>query len=129
MARRLHRYAATLAALLCGPDAHAAAPDLAAGKAAFAKCASCHQVGKFAHGGFGPQLNGVIGRAAGSTADFKYSPAMKASRLTWTEKNLAAFLRAPSEVVPGNKMRFWGIGDEQEITNLLAYLRTLPAYD
>ncbi len=103
-----------------------AAPDPAAGKLAFAKCASCHQVGHYARGGFGPQLNGIIGRPAAATGDFTYSPAMQASHIVWTENNLAAFLRSPDTVVPGNKMRFWGIGDEQQIANLLAYLRTLP---
>jgi cytochrome c len=81
-------------------------------------------VGPSAHGGFGPQLNGVIGRPAASTRDFKYSTAMAKSRIVWTEKNLAAFLRSPSDVVPGTKMRFWGISDEQQIADLLAYLRT-----
>lgn len=102
-----------------------AAGDVEAGKAAFRKCASCHQVGPSARGGFGPQLNGIVGRPAAST-EFKYSDALKASRLVWTEQNLAAFLRSPDTLVPGNKMRFWGIRDEQQIANLLAYLRTLP---
>ncbi len=120
-------YRATLlavAALLMRPAA--AAPDPAAGKLAFGKCASCHQVGHFARGGFGPQLNGIVGRPAAATGDFSYSPAMKASRIVWTEKNLAAFLRSPDTVVPGTKMRFWGISDDRQIANLLAYLRTLP---
>lgn len=100
--------------------------DAAAGKRAFARCASCHQLGPAARGAFGPQLNGIVGRKAGATADFSYSPAMKQSGIVWTEQKLAAFLKSPSEVVPGNQMRFWGIGDEQQIANLLAYLRTVP---
>lgn len=95
-----------------------------AGKASFNKCASCHQVGPSARGGFGPQLNAIIGRPAGSTKDYNYSAAMKNSGLVWSEKNLAAFLKSPGNVVPGTKMRFWGISDEQQIANLLAYLQT-----
>jgi cytochrome c len=49
---------------------------------------------------------------------------MKNSGIVWTEKNLTAFLKGPSDVVPGTKMRFWGISDEKQIANLLAYLRT-----
>jgi cytochrome c len=98
--------------------------DAEAGKAAFAKCASCHQVGPSARGGFGPQLNGIIGRPAAATNDYKYSPAMKNSGIVWTEKNLTAFLKSPSDVVPGNKMRFWGISSDKQIADLLAYLRT-----
>ena len=99
--------------------------DPVAGKRAFARCASCHQVGPSARGAFGPQLNGIIGRKAGATADFKYSPAMQQSGIVWTEPVLAAFLKSPGKVVPDNRMRFWGIGDERQIANLLAYLRTV----
>jgi cytochrome c len=103
----------------------AAEGDAAAGKRAFMRCASCHQVGPSARGAFGPQLNGIVGRKAGSTTDFSYSPAMKQSGIVWTEQKLAAFLKSPKQVVPDNQMRFWGIGDEQQIANLLAYLRTV----
>lgn len=103
--------------------AHAAG-DVAAGKTAFMKCASCHQVGRSARGGFGPQLNGIIGRQAAATGDFKYSQAMKNSGIVWSEEKLRAFLKSPDDVVPGNKMRFFGIGNDREIDNLLAYLRT-----
>ncbi|WP_347876605.1 cytochrome c family protein [Janthinobacterium sp. 75] len=95
-----------------------------AGKAAFRKCASCHQVGPSARGGFGPKLTGVIGRKAGSTTDYKYSAAMKNANIVWTEQNLAGFLKAPSDFIPGNNMRFWGIGNAQQVADLLAYLRT-----
>jgi cytochrome c len=101
-----------------------AAGDVAAGKALFATCASCHQVGPSARGGFGPQLNGIIGRPAAATTDYRYSTAMQKSGIVWTEKNLRAFLKSPGDVVPGTKMRFWGIGSDREIDNLLAYLRT-----
>jgi cytochrome c len=122
------------AALLLAPAAmaNAAAPAAAlvlkgnaeAGKAAFRKCASCHQVGPSARGGFGPKLTGVIGRKAGSTTDYKYSAAMKNANIIWTEQNLARFLQAPSDFIPGNNMRFWGIGNTQQVADLLAYLRT-----
>jgi cytochrome c len=95
-----------------------------AGAIAFVTCASCHQVGKYAQPGFGPQLNAIIGRKAGTSAGFKYSAAMLRSNLVWTEANLAAFLRAPHDVVPGTSMRFWGIGDEQQVADLLSYMRS-----
>ena len=94
-----------------------------AGQAAFRKCASCHQVGRYAQAGYGPQLNGIIGRKAASTPDFKYSEAMKKSGIVWTEQKLAAYMRAPHDVVPGTSMRFWGIGDDQQIADLLVYMR------
>jgi cytochrome c len=113
-------------ALLMFPISVSYAADPVAGKAAFAKCASCHQLGPSARGGFGPQLNGLIGRPAGATKDYKYSLAMKNAGFVWSEDKLRAFLKAPSDVVPGNNMRFWGISNDQEIANLLAYLSTFP---
>ena len=98
--------------------------DAATGERAFKQCASCHQLGINAHGGFAPQLNGLFGRRAGSTPDFAYSEAMKRSGIVWNERTLAAFLHDPDKLVPGTRMRFWGIGDENEIAALLAYLRT-----
>lgn len=98
-----------------------------AGEAAFRKCASCHQVGRFAQAGYGPQLNGIIGRRAAATPDFKYSEAMKKSGIVWTEQNLAKYLRAPHDMVPGTSMRFWGIGDDQQIADLLLYMRGFHA--
>lgn len=108
------------------PAAAAAAltGDAVAGKRAFYRCASCHQVGPSARAGFGPRLTGVIGRKAGTTPDYRYSPAMKNANIVWTEENLASFLKAPSDFIPGNNMRFWGIGNTQQVADLLAYLRT-----
>ena len=99
--------------------------DVEAGRAEFARCRSCHKAGPSARSGFGPQLTGIVGRRAGAATDYNYSAAMKNSGVVWTGPALAAFLRAPQQVVPGNKMRFWGISDDRRIADLLAYLRTL----
>lgn len=115
----------TLTVLTAVPDAATAAADIQAGKAVFAtRCASCHHVGRNARAGFGPQLNGIIGRAAGGTPDFQYSEAMRASKVVWSQDTLRAFVHSPGKVVPGTKMRFWGLSDDQQITDLLGYLQT-----
>lgn len=108
------------------PWAQAADP-LAAGRTAFKRCANCHQVGPGARSNFGPQLNGIVGRRAGSAPDFAYSPAMKGAGFAWDERRLAAFLRDPDAVVPGNRMRFWGFMSERQAHALVAYLRAFPA--
>ncbi|WP_454056282.1 c-type cytochrome [Cupriavidus sp. Marseille-Q8015] len=98
-----------------------------AGQGVFAsKCASCHRVGPNARGGFAPQLNAIFGRKAGSTADYRYSDAMKASGVVWNDDTLRAFVKSPGKVVPGNRMLFWGLRSDEDIDNLLAYLRTFP---
>jgi len=100
--------------------------DVKAGARTFAsRCASCHQVGPQARAGFAPQLNGIVGRRAGSTPDFRYSAAMQQAGIVWSEQNLAAFIGDPQQVVPGTSMRFWGMRDDAQVANLVAYLRTL----
>lgn len=115
-----------LLALLLHAPAALATGDPDKGRVLFARCASCHQVGPSARNGFGPQLNGVIGRRAGSVEGYAYSPAMKNATLVWSEKNLKTFLKSPGDTVPGNKMRFWGISSDSQIADLLAYLRQYP---
>ncbi len=117
--------AATTALATTASPAAPTSADLAAGQRTFALCASCHQIGGNAGAAFGPQLTGIVGRPAASTRDFAYSPAMKASHIVWTEQNLAAFLRDPGKVVPGTKMRFWGLSDEQQIARLIAYMKSV----
>ena len=122
----MRRLALALCLLGAGHGAQGA-DALEAGRTAFKRCANCHQVGPAARSNFGPQLNGIIGRRAGSAPDFDYSPAMKQAGFAWDERRLAAFLRDPDAVVPGNRMRFWGLRSERQIADLLAYLRAHPA--
>ena len=115
-----------LLALMLQAPPSLAAGDPEKGRALFSRCASCHQVGPSARNGFGPQLNGVLGRRAGSVEDYAYSPAMKKATLVWSEKTLKSFLKSPGDTVPGNRMRFWGMGSDSQIADLLAYLRQYP---
>ncbi|WP_137173897.1 cytochrome c family protein [Massilia sp. HP4] len=95
-----------------------------AGRKLFARCAGCHEVGPNAGNIFGPQLNGVLGRKAGSAAGYSYSPALKESALVWDERNLAAFIRDSEAVIPGNKMRFMNFMSEQQAGEIVAFLAT-----
>jgi len=105
-----------------------AAGDAEAGGKLFSKTGGgCHSVGENARGGFGPQLNGIIGRPAGTTTDYQYSDAMKNSGVVWTRDKLAAYIEAPKKVVSGTRMIFWGISDQEKIDNLVDYLATFQA--
>lgn len=105
-----------------------AAGDPVAGRAAFAPCASCHAVGPSARSGFGPPLNDVFGRRAGSVPGYAYSAAMKQAGFVWTDARLAAFVRDPGGTVPGTSMRFFGRGyGDRRMANLIAFLRTQTA--
>ncbi len=85
------------------------------------RCAMCHVAGG---GGQGPSLNGAVGRRAGSLAGFAYTPALKASGLTWTPANLDRFLTNPGAMVPGTAMVV-RINDAAQRAALVAYLATL----
>ena len=119
------KYALFILALILNSGSALAAGDAEAGGKLFSKtCGGCHSIGEGARGGFGPQLNGIIGRPAGTTADYQYSDAMKNSGVVWTRDKLAAYIEAPKKVVSGTRMIFWGISDQEKIDNILAYLET-----
>ena len=91
---RLKISAAAVTLVLCLPG-QAFAQDAAKGEAIFKKCQICHDVGPSAKTKIGPILNDVIGRKAGASADFKYSPAMKEAGekgLAWTDENISKFM-------------------------------------
>lgn len=97
-----------------------------AGEKVYKKCKSCHQVGDGAKNRVGPQLNGIVGGAAGAVEGFKYSNPMAekaAGGLTWTEENLHAFLEKPKDFVPKTKMSFGGLKKENDRAAVIAYLR------
>ncbi len=101
----------------------AAAQDAAAGEKVFNKCKVCHQIGENAKNMVGPALNGVVGRKAGVYPGYNYSDANKNSGLTWDEATLKVYLKNPRAKVPGTKMTFPGLSDDDDIANVIAYLK------
>jgi cytochrome c len=99
------------------------AQDAAAGEKAFAICKACHQIGETAKNSVGPVLNGVIGRKAGTFAGYNYSDANKNSGLTWDEATFREYIKDPKAKIPGTKMTYAGMKDEQKVNDLLAYLK------
>jgi cytochrome c len=110
-------------AVFAGLPAAAQAQDAAAGKAAFAVCRACHQIGEGAKSGVGPMLNGVVGRKSGAVEGFNYSEAMKGANLVWDEANLSEYIANPKAKVAGNKMVYAGQKDEQKLKDLIAFLK------
>jgi cytochrome c len=58
-------------------------------------------------------LNGVIGRKAGTVEGYNYSPANKNSGLTRDEATFREYIKDPKAKVPGTKMIFAGVKDDQ----------------
>jgi cytochrome c len=73
----------------------------------------------------GPNFLGVVGRKAGSEPDFTlYTPALKASGITWSTKTLDKFLINPAAKVPGTAMPMQ-TPDDKTRADVVAYLATL----
>jgi cytochrome c len=87
------------------------------------RCAMCHGATPSTRAVLAPVLAGVLNRKAGSTA-FNYSPALKASNLTWTRPNLDRYLQGPMKLVPGTRMVI-AITDPAQRAAVLGYI-TLP---
>jgi len=112
---------ATVALVAVQPAAAAPLPK----PPAFAVCGVCHKVASGEKSGIGPNLWGVNGRKAGTLAGFTYSPAMKASNITWNREKIAAFITDPKKVVPGTKMIYPGQKDPKVVAALADYVASL----
>jgi len=115
--------------------------DVDAGSKAFKKCKACHSItapdGTIIRKGgkAGPNLYGVLGRAAGSE-DAKYSKIMLAAGaagLVWNEYNLQEYLEDPNDFLS------WAAGEpgrskmpKQKVKNvndIVAYLESVVPDD
>jgi cytochrome c len=110
------------AALLTGFAAGAQAADVKAGEVVFNKCRQCHKIGPGATNFYGPSLNGLIDRKAGTFPGYNYSEANKHSGIVWTKKALESYLRQPQHDVPATYMTFKGLDSQTDIDNVIAYI-------
>jgi cytochrome c len=106
-----------------------ASADAAAGEAVFKKCASCHTWEDGGANKTGPNLWNIINRPAASHAGFKYSAALteyaaKDGGKIWDYEALNRFLHGPKAYIPGTSMGFAGLKKDQDVANLLAWMRT-----
>jgi cytochrome c len=121
-----------------------AAGDAEAGAKVFNKCQTCHVVANEAgetlagkNAKTGPNLYGIIGRAAGTYPDFKYGEsivALGASGFTWTEADLVSYVADPAKFLKDklgdtkakSKMVF-KLNNETEAANVAAFLASFSA--
>lgn len=112
------------ALMLCAIAPASAAPDAVRGEQVYVRCQACHAL---AQDRVGPHHCGLFGRKAGSVGGFGYSPAMKQSRIVWSDKTLDRFLTAPLKMVPGSTMTYDGVADAKDRADLIAYLKHADA--
>ena len=97
--------------------------DVTAGEKTFNVCRACHEIGDGAKNEVGPALDGVVGRKSGSYPGYNYSDANKNSGLIWDEATLQEYLKNPKAKVPGTKMLFPGLKRDDDIVNVIAFLK------
>ena len=115
------------AALVTAWTGAAAAQDVEKGAISFKKCAICHKIGPGATNLVGPVLNGLDGRHSGSVAGFSYSMPTRIPASSGTNRPFAEYIKDPRAKIPGTKMIFAGIKNEQEIKDLWAYIKQFDA--
>jgi cytochrome c len=117
----------TAAALIAASAGATLAQDAERGAAVFKKCAPCHKIGPGATNLVGPELDGIDGRHSGSVAGYNYSDANKNSGIVWDEATFKEYIKDPRAKIPGTKMVFAGIKNEQDVNDLWAYLKQFDA--
>ncbi len=113
--------AACLAASVPAEAGAAAAGDATRGRLVYRVCEGCHSVDE---DDIGPRHRGVVGRRAGSISGFAYSPALRASGITWDAATLDRWLTDPQRLVPGTRM-FFNLQDPRDRADVIAYLEQL----
>ncbi|WP_052402062.1 c-type cytochrome [Muricoccus aerilatus] len=120
-----------LIGLLALPGGAARAQDVAAGQRVFGQCRACHMVDASDRNGVGPNLYGVVGRRAASRESYtRYSANLKqlgSEGYVWTEENLRAYLANPKAVAPQGSMAYAGLRNEQQLTDVIAYMKSVTA--
>lgn len=109
------------------------------GEQVFRKCMQCHRIGPDAKNLVGPVLNGVIGRQAGTAADYSYSDLNSnagKNGLVWTEELIFQYLENPTEflikflkdkgkpdLAQGSTKMVFKLEDEQDRKDVVAYIK------
>ena len=105
----------------------ASAQDVAKGETAFHKCLPCHSIGDDAQIRSAPCSTASTAATPARVPDYNYSDANKNSGIVWDETSSRNTSRTREAMVPGTKMTFAGIKNEQEINDLWAYISQFNA--
>jgi len=118
---------AAAAALIATCTGTPVAQDVEKGANVFKQCQVCHSIGPGAKNKLEPELNNLDGRAAGTVPNFMYSEPNKNSGIVWNEASFKEYIKDPRAKVPGTKMIFPGVKNEQQANDLWAYIKQFDA--
>lgn len=88
------------------------------------QCATCHAITSSEPMRQGPPLDKVIGRHAGSVANFRYSPGFAKAEFAWDDAKLDAWMTNPQDVIPGTVMAYRQAKPEVRAA-IISYLKEL----
>lgn len=100
-----------------------ASANVEKGAEVFKKCTSCHTIDEGGPNRVGPNLHNIVGAEKAKHPGYTYSQAMEKKGGVWSYDDLNIYLYSPRDFVPGTKMSFVGIKNDQERADLIAYLR------
>lgn len=90
------------------------------------ECRRCHAPDS-SDPSYGPPLENIIGRGAGTFPGYAYSEALAGSGIVWTPAALRAWMEDNTGFLPGTKMRHVGIDDRTVQDIILTYLASLDS--
>lgn len=94
------------------------------------KCSICHTLGEDGERRAGPPLAGLFGRPAGAVEGYRYSEALSALDLVWTEETIdALFDIGPDHYIPGTKMPMQQIARPEDRADLIDFLKRETALE
>jgi len=89
----------------------------------YKRCRACHTLDEGGKNKVGPNLWDFYGSKAGAKSGYAYSKAMRGADIIWDEDTLDAYLKRPTQYIPGNKMSFIGLKEQQDRDAVQAYLK------
>lgn len=124
-ARRRKLLTAALVSLLLGSAAAANEAALAeAGSKHFIRCSACHSLNAAAPPMFGPHLEGIVDRRAGTVSGYAYTePTLRDQSFVWDEAYLDEWLEHPRNEYPTMCLAFPGFADPEVRRAVIAFLR------